>query len=201
DIQNKIIISADQKIKYENLITTIPLIEFLKLINNRNHFNNMISKLDYISVFNINYGIETSVNNQAHWIYFPEKKYDFYRAGFYHNFSEFSVPSKNHHSSYLEISYKGSSKKKQNKDFLKEIKKQFFEIGIYSENNSKICQQFLLDIKYAYVIFDRYRKEAIEYLTPIYKKNSIIPVGRYAEWDYSSMQDSIKSAHNAVSKL
>ncbi|HPG31184.1 MAG TPA: hypothetical protein PLQ81_10405, partial [bacterium] len=201
DFKNKIISASTEKYKYENLITTIPLPDFLKLCVNRGKFESLISKLDYVSIFNINYGIDSSVENKRHWIYFPEKKYDFYRAGFYHNFSRYSVPSPELHSSYVEISSKSGLDKFKTASYLNQIKKQFFDIGIYSRKDSKICQQFLLDIKYGYVIFDKRRKKIMEILRNFYENNSIYPVGRYAEWNYSSMQNSIKSAFTTVSGL
>jgi hypothetical protein len=40
-----------------------------------------------VSVYNINLGVARERVSDKHWIYFPEREYPFYRAGFPMNFS------------------------------------------------------------------------------------------------------------------
>ncbi|HPP87294.1 MAG TPA: FAD-dependent oxidoreductase, partial [bacterium] len=200
NIQKKYIEVDNQKIFYDYLINTIPLPEFLKLLIPKiKNLSAALDKLEYTSVYNINYGIETNTANKLHWLYFPENKFQFYRCGFYHNFSKNMTPYRNQHSAYIEISYR---KILQNiNDLHRAIKNQFFDFGVYNKKNSKIILEFPLDIKYAYVIYNKHRKKIIEYLSDYFFKNSIISIGRYAEWNYSSMQDSIVTAYNKIINL
>jgi len=190
DLKNKKVYFSGGIIKYDKLITTIPLPEFLNCVFPAETSEKYISNLDYVSVYNLNYALETTERNNYHWVYFPENKYDFYRAGFYHNFSAYSTPSKNHHSSYIEISYKN----KITPIDKREIQRQFFDVGIYSRNKTKILFEYPLNIKYAYVIYNKKRRMLLKYLNSIFSKNSVYPLGRYAEWNYSSMHNSMTGA-------
>ncbi len=197
--QKKWIETAAQKIHYEILINTAPLPEFIEMlepsIKEREY---CINNLEYTSVFNMNYGLETNIENNMHWIYFPEQKYEFYRTGFYHNFSSQMTPC-GKQSAYIEVSYRNNNK--IDLEFLKKIRTQFLNFGKYSKRNTKIILDFPLDIKYAYVIYNKQRAAILENLNFYFKKNNIHNAGRYAEWNYSSMQDSILSAYKIMNSI
>ncbi len=197
DLKNKILFMADRKIKFEKLITTIPMPEFINIAFSKKDIIKYNSNLEYISVYNPNAAIESSIINKFHWLYFPEAKYSFYRLGFYHNFSLFNVPRGNYHSAYIEISYKNNNSRPS----MREIKNHFFDVGIYTKKNSKIMFIFPLDIKYAYIIFNKKRAAIIKHIFNILNKNAVYSLGRYAEWTYSSMQDSIAGAIKMSEKI
>src|SRR5699024_6898921 len=67
------LLSNGEKIKYENLINTIPFNQFLKLFSNQ-QYNELSSKLTYnkVLVFNLGFNKKSSYDKE-HWIYIPDK--------------------------------------------------------------------------------------------------------------------------------
>ncbi|MDI6641225.1 MAG: FAD-dependent oxidoreductase, partial [Elusimicrobiota bacterium] len=94
NLKEKYLVTNIGKIHYEYLVTTIPLVEFLAIIDNLpTEIQQLKNQLEWNSVLCINLGIErANIHPNKHWVYFPEEKYVFYRIGFYHNFSKSSVP-------------------------------------------------------------------------------------------------------------
>ena len=59
----------------------------------------------------------------------------------------------------------------------------------------------VLDIKYAYVVFDAHRQRHLQGLIDYLEACDIFTAGRYGRWDYYSMEDSILSGKAAAEKL
>lgn len=188
DVSKKIVKTNNRNIQYKNLVNTIPLPEFIKLIENvPENVNNEAKKLKWTSVLNINLGIKRTNISDKHWIYFPEKKFNFYRAGFYHNFSESLCPEGTS-SMYVEISY--GKQKISNEKMLKKTIGELKYAGILNSSD-KIISECILDIPYAYVIYDNNRNTALKTIRKYLRKNFIFTGGRYGGWKYSTMEDAI----------
>ncbi len=70
-------------VRYDRLVSTIPLPELINVIRNvPSHIADLSKRLQYISVFDINLGISGNTSFDQHWVYFPEPENPFYRAGF-----------------------------------------------------------------------------------------------------------------------
>ncbi len=188
DISRKIVKTNNGDIQYKNLVSTIPLPEIVKLIKNApENIKKASKKLKWTSVLNINLGIKRKNISDKHWIYFPEKKINFYRAGFYRNFSESLCPDGTS-SMYIEISYRNRkiSKEKMLKKTIGELK----SAGVL-KSSDKIISECILDIPYAYIIYDENRKSSLETIHNYLRKNFIFSIGRYGGWQYSTMEDAI----------
>ena len=97
--------SVGETLAYDHLVTTLPLARFLKLTKPLPlEIQAALSLLRWNSVYNLNLGIARANISDKHWIYFPEKKYRFYRVGFPMNFSTHMTPP-GCSSMYTEISY------------------------------------------------------------------------------------------------
>ena len=85
----KLLLANGDEIGYDRLVSTMPLKE---LINRSAGIPAGIKKagqgLRYLSVLCVNLGIKGPWISPAHWIYYPEDQFAFYRAGFYSNFAE-----------------------------------------------------------------------------------------------------------------
>ncbi|PKM92720.1 MAG: protoporphyrinogen oxidase [Elusimicrobia bacterium HGW-Elusimicrobia-4] len=196
DISKKIVKTNNGNIQYKNLVNTIPLPEIVKLIKSvPENVKKASKKLKWTSVLNINLGIKRKNISDKHWIYFPEKKFNFYRAGFYRNFSESLCPDGTS-SMYIEISYPPDSRRAgRNRKISKEkmLKKTIGELksaGVL-KSSDKIISECILDIPYAYVIYDKNRKSSLETIRNYLRKNFIFSIGRFGGWQYSTMEDAI----------
>ncbi|MEG1916897.1 MAG: NAD(P)-binding protein, partial [Muribaculaceae bacterium] len=98
DAKEKIATTTRRKIKYDNLISTMPLPQLLSIVGF--DFDKTLYSSNKVLVFNLGFdkkGVER-VNN---WIYYPEKQYIFYRIGFYDN-----IFKSDRLSVYVEIGFK-----------------------------------------------------------------------------------------------
>jgi protoporphyrinogen oxidase len=190
DLKKRIIVFENDHVeKFKILINTIPLKNLLKIIKEPTNLNlkKEARNLKCNAVANFNIGYKNCYKNKKHWIYFPEKKYPFYRVGFWHTFSPKMAPS-NCQSLYGELSYIPTQKEIFKKPIDQAIKK---VLEIFRINKQDVITKNVLNIKNAYVIYDMWRENNLEKIHKILHEKSIFSVGRYGQWKYSSMQDSI----------
>lgn len=174
---------------YSHLITTMPLKELIPRLQEKSGttLNHAQEKLLCNSVVNFNMGIARPNLSDKHWIYFPEKKYPFYRIGFNHNFSKHMVPE-NCSSLYGEFSYlkkSSASIAHLTHSSLRETQK------LFSIHPEEIVAEKIIHIPYAYVIYDFWRERNLKAILNRLQENSIYSIGRYGAWKYSSMQEAV----------
>lgn len=190
DTNKKIVYTNDgQQEQYAYIINTIPLDTFLNLITEKPTMDckRASKKLKCNSVFNFNLGINKPSISDKHWIYYPEKKYPFYRVGFPHNLSKQMTPH-GCSSLYGEIAFINKSRAALFDDYRKahaQIKQQ---IGF---TNADIITEKLITISHAYVIFDFWREKNLQPLLNRLEQEQIYSIGRYGAWKYASMQESV----------
>jgi len=187
--------------KFDTLITTIPLKNLLQNSTQPSSCN--IKKnhryLRCNAVVNFNVGFKgTSIDK--HWIYFPEKKYPFYRVGFWHNFSK-SLVRPEHGALYGELAYlPGQLREKElNQRVEKSIEQSCQIFGL--SKNKNIVSQKILHLPNAYVIYDHWREKNLPALHKALRDHSVYSIGRYGAWNYSSMQDAILDGQKIATKL
>lgn len=185
-----------QEILYDRLISTLPLPELIKLLDRvPDGVRGATDNLRYVSVLNINLGIDRANISDRHWIYFPEVDFIFYRVGFTSNFSP-RMAQEGKSSIYTEISY--SPKEPVDRDkALARVIKDLIEARIIDSARGISVRQ-VLDLKYAYVIMDHNHEEALRIIQKFLRTNNIHSIGRYGGWDYLSMEDSILVARQAA---
>jgi protoporphyrinogen oxidase len=197
-----------KRVRFKNLVSTIALPEFLKIFSvNGKSYKINDGSLVWNSVFCINIGLKgnfsfvnpTKKINQSfskfHWMYFPESKYPFYRIGSLSNVSSSMAP-KNHSSLWVEISYR---KNKPNRSIVDTVIKNLEQIGILKEETIECIS--LLDIPYAYPIYNMDRKRILEDIKAFLGKYNIILAGRFGGWKYSYMEESVLEGKEIAEEL
>ena len=179
----------NSSIKYDRLVSSIPLPELLDIIRDLPVPIVTLRKgLKHVSVLNINLGIDANDISDQHWIYFPESEIIFYRLGFYSNFSSTIAPPKRT-SIYAEVSYlPNTSLNKQ--DILKDVFDGLKSCG-FLKSEGKVIVENILDIPYAYVIHDDFRHENLPKIISYLNSQDIFSIGRYGNWQYASMEDTL----------
>jgi protoporphyrinogen oxidase len=190
DLKRKaIILKDDRRVHYEWLVSTMPLNQLMKIASPiPREVREATRRLRHNSVLNINFGIQGRNVSERHWIYFPERKFSFYRVGFPHNFSPHQAP-RGSSSVNVEISYT-----RENPVSVKEAVRQSREDLIKSKilhKADKIVVEKCLQIPCAYVIYDHDRAGGLQVIQKFLDENAIFSVGRYGAWEYSSMEDAI----------
>ncbi|HJM68522.1 MAG TPA: FAD-dependent oxidoreductase [Candidatus Babeliales bacterium] len=198
DLQNKIVTFANGDFeKYDHLVNTIPLDQFLKKIVDRSstNFKTQHKNLLCNSVLNFNLGINRADLTSKHWIYFPESEYPFYRLGFPHNFAKSMAP-KNCSSLYGECSFLGNT---DTESLLKKAiatTKKFFDI-----QSSEVITQKIISIPRAYVLYNFWREKNLPDLLSQLDTHAVKSIGRYGGWKYSSMQESVLDGKQVAIEL
>jgi protoporphyrinogen oxidase len=188
------------KEKFEFLVSTVPLPELiLKIIDNvPEQIKKAALKLRYTSVLNLNMGIKRKSMDHGDWVYFPEKKYLFYRVGFPKKFSDKMCPLGTS-SIYVEIACRPGEIIPE-REVIAKAREDLIKAGILQREDEILVTQYIT-IPYAYVIYDRKRDRNLEIVQDYLKQKSIYSVGRYGGWKYSTMEDAILEGRDVAEKI
>lgn len=180
-----------ESLRFKILVTTIPLPELADIIEDLpSVLKNKLRRLLYISIFNLNLGIDRPNISDKHWVYFPEKDYIFHRVGFFSNISRNAAPEGTS-SLYVEVSHPGPKPPRHNKPCLKKrIIQDLKKAGILGDKD-KIIAEKSYGIKYAYPIHDKKRKHIVDQARDLLKNYGIYSIGRYGSWRYMTMEECI----------
>ncbi len=191
--------SSGETIRYRNIINTIPLPELLNRMKNLPaHVKAAQKKLKCVSILCLNVGVKRAKISNTSWIYFPEKKYPFYRVGFPMNFTPHVVP-KGCSSMYVEVPL-DITKTFNKAEILKDVRKGLEDAKILKRTDKLPVVQFL-PIRYAYVIYNAERPRALKTIFSFLKKQGIQSIGRYGAWKYSFMEEAILDGKKAAEAI
>lgn len=196
DLKNKLVHFTNGHTEpFKHLINTMPLNTFLECLKEKSStsLKHAIPKLQCNAVINFNLGIAHELSDK-HWIYFPEKKYPFYRLGFPHNFAASMAPA--HCSSlYGEFSYLNRSTRSVHQTLKNSlaITKKLFKL-----TDTSIVSECIIHIPHAYVIYDAWRDKYVPKILAQLEEHAVRSIGRYGAWKYASMQDAILDGKKAA---
>jgi protoporphyrinogen oxidase len=206
NIRTKSAVINNERLKYDNLVSTVPLTELLELIEDLPaELRNLGRLLRYNSVLCFNLGIKPSRPNKLHglsWVYFPEQQFKFYRVGLYNGFSGKSVPQ-GCVSFYVEVSYPGGAGETSvagKTDVYDKVKFGLIKSGLIT-GSDKILVKDVLYIKHGYVIYDKNRDHAVGKILDYLTKHHVYSIGRYGAWKYSYIEDCILDGKKTADKI
>ncbi len=187
------------EVRYERLVNTLPLAHFLDLASPLPEaVRRARGRLRYVSVYNWNIGVARPGMSDKHWIYFPENRFPFYRAGFCSNFSP-KVAPRGSSSMYIEVSRRPGEKVE-----LKRLENQILA-GLRScgllKSSDKLLTALWLPIPCAYVVYDFDRTPAVRAIFNFLNKREIESIGRYGAWKYSFMEETILDGKRCAERL
>ena len=200
DPKRKVVrMASGREESYDSLITTLPLPETYRVLKDTpDSLRHSASLLRAIGVFNINIGIDRPRVSDQHWIYYPEGQFIFSRVGFPMNFSQAVAPPGTS-SMYIEITYQPGQKPNPEEAYARSLA-DLQRCGIL-RSGDRILTRLDLDIKSAYIIFDHHRQAHLQGLIEYLESRDIHTAGRYGQWDYYSMEDSIRSGKAIAEKV
>ncbi|MFC1514957.1 protoporphyrinogen/coproporphyrinogen oxidase [Candidatus Omnitrophota bacterium] len=201
--KRKIRFTNGRRQDFDVLISTLPLPELAKLLRPvPKNIGRWFEKLRWISIYNINLGIEGRLQPGKHWIYFPERRFKFFRVGFYSNFSSQAAPS-GKSALYIEVSY-SKDNPIDKKRLLSRIVNDLRMANVLAGPGA-IKTTLVNDIKYAYPLYDHSWSRARSKILDSLMSDNVFSVGRHGSWRYVSMEDVIlgskKAAQAAFAKL
>jgi len=190
DLERREVTLADgETLSYDFLVTTLPLARFLKMARSLPpEIQKLHQTLRWSSVYDINLGVKRPNISDKHWIYFPEKKFRFYRVGFPMNFSTQMTPP-GCSSMYVEIAYAPGQPFDEARA-MKEAIRGLMECGLL-QDEEEIVTRNLLHIPVAYVTYDKHRTRSTNALLNFLQSKRVHSIGRFGAWKYSYMEEAI----------
>lgn len=185
--------------EYERLVSTIPLPELVRrCVDLPGSIRELASSLRWVSVSNVNLAVGREHISDKHWLYFPEHRYPFYRAGFPMNFSPAMGPP-GCSSLYVEISHQ-PTEREPDALLVERARKGLEQAGVLRRADELVMAD-VKDLHYAYVLFDRHRGRAVKELLAELERRGISSVGRYGLWEHTSMEDAIAQGQQIAARL
>ena len=186
-------------VSYGKLVSTLPLPEIIKLIDKvPEDVTRAAQDLQHNSVMCVNLGIDRENISDKHWIYFYEEDFSFHRISFPMNFSP-NVTPKGKSSISTEIAY--SKYKPISKENIIEKAIEDLVRGKVLFPDDKIIVSDVLDMKYAYIIYDHNHRKNVTKIHNFLRNHNIFPCGRFGEWEYFNMDHTIESGKKIADEL
>lgn len=191
--------SDGKKVFYEKLISTLPLPEITKCIENvPQEVRRASQELKHNSVYCVNLGINREKISPYHYVYFYEPDFLFHRISFPMNLSSYTTP-KGRSSVTTEISY-SKSKKISKENIIERVVEDLIRAKILFPDD-RIVVSDAADIQCAYVIYDLDHRKNVKKIHDFLRKHHIYPCGRFGEWEYFNMDHSIASGKKIAEEI
>lgn len=197
--KKEIEINGSDRVKYDKLISTLPLFLIINLLDKSpQEIAETSVNLEYNTIYAVNLGIDRENLLDFHWVYYPEDDYIFHRISFPMNFAKSNAPE-GKSSITAEIScskYKPVRYDSLIEYTIRDLNKAEVlreDDGIIVKNVRTLCP--------AFVIYDLNHRKNVDLIYNFLEENDIYPCGRFGEWEYLNMDTSILSGRNVVKSL
>lgn len=200
DVMKRIaVVEGLGSVRYERLVNTLPLVDFLDLSGPwEDKTRKARRKLRYNTVWCLNLGVRRLIDPGKHWIYFPEKKYPFYRVGYANNFSKTGQP-KGDSSLYIELS-RAPGAKVDTKELEPQVLAGLRDAGILRRGD-RFPAKAWMPVRCGYVVYDFDRTPAVTAIFSELGRRKIESIGRYGAWKYSFMEEAIMDGKRCAERL
>jgi protoporphyrinogen oxidase len=188
--KEKYAVTSRRQIKYDRIISTIPLPELYKAVGTS--FDDSIYNWNKVLVLNLGFD-KKGRDHKNNWIYFHEKDYCFYRVGFYDN-----ILQGDRMSLYIEISGRKEEELIGEK-YLPRVLYDLKKAGIVSDQKLVSFSFLVMDPAYVH-INTRSEKDKIKKIEQL-NHQDIFSIGRYGAWKYCSIEDNMCEARELAHTL
>lgn len=187
------------RVPYDTLISTIPLPALVGLIPEApREVVEAAARLRSNSILVVNLGIDRAPRSGHHWVHFPEDDISFFRISYPHNLGPGNVPDGMSAVS-AEVSY--SPHRPVDKATITDrVTDDLIRVGVLAPTD-RIVVKDVMDIRYAYVIYDQERKHAARTIHGYLNSCDIHSTGRYGLWAYLWSHESITAGLQAGQRL
>jgi UDP-galactopyranose mutase len=196
--QRSISLSDGSVVEYEHLISTMPLPTLVKLTGNEapEAVKKAAAGLRHTSVRCVNIGVGRENLTEKHWIYYPEDTV-FHRIFVQGNASPhcnppggFGITCEITYSPYKPLPCDGE-------ELIKLCIEDCKRVGIFNEDDPILVAN-MVDMPYAYVVYDHARANNVETIREWLKGHNIILAGRYSEWEYYNSDHAFTAGKKAA---
>ena len=192
-------LAGGRVVRYERLVSTLPLDRLLAITRGLPAgLPEIGGRLRAVRVLNISLGVDREGISGAHWIYFPEPDYSFYRVGFPSNLSSALAP-RGCSSLYVERSLLRDEPFDAAEAMATAVE-DLRRAGILWKGDRPIYRRLSV-LDPAYVIYDRFRADNLPRVHDALNAVGIHSAGRFGAWEYSSMEGAIKTGMELAERL
>ncbi len=190
DLDNKVATTSQgREIDFQYMISSAPFDRLMEMVD----LDYEPSTFSYNKVLVFNMGFDRKGHEGVHWIYFPERKYSFYRVGYYDN-----IMDTDRMSLYVEIGQQSDAEpdvdaKRQ------EVLRDLERAGIVDDHELVADHSVTLDPAYVHITQDS--NEAFENLSSKLELRGVHSLGRYGGWTYCAIEDNIVEARGLARKF
>ncbi len=186
--------------RYGTLISTIPLPDLIAMADDvPEHVATAAAGLRHVSVRCVNLGVARARVTDKHWIYYPEETV-FHRIFVQGNAS----PANNPDGGFgltCEITYSPTKPLPCDGDALiARCIEECRAVGMLRDDDEIIAAN-LVDMPYAYVIYDHARAENVARIRTWLASKDIVLAGRYSEWEYYNSDHAFVAGKRAAESV
>jgi protoporphyrinogen oxidase len=193
--------ASGETVRYGGLVSSIPLPELIPLIHGiPDNVLEAAERLACSSCVLVNVGIDRDDISQAHVTYFYDHDILYTRLSFPHMMSSNNVPPGGG-SIQAEIYYSRKYKPLEiaPKDCVQRVIRDLRRVGLLKENEKILFTNYEV-IRYANVIFDLERADALSVVHGYLDGIGIAYCGRYGDWGHIWTDEAFKSGEEAAQK-
>ena len=198
-VKKELLFKNGVRVGYKSLISSVPLPDLLPMIEDAPaDVLEAASKLACTSSIIVNIGINRNDISDSHWSYFYDRDYIFTRLSYPHLFSPNNVPA-GAGSIQAEIYYSDKYKPVDRKpeECIGPVIQDLIRCGLIDQKDT-IIHKSARFVKYANVIFDLERNDALKTVHGYLDEVGILYCGRYGEWGYHWTDESFESGEGAA---
>ena len=195
DEKNHLLYSDKEVYKFEYLINTMPLNNFIGMLTAPLMKDEDFS-YNQVLVFNIGFQKDIKDNSpykNVHWVYIPNKEFNFYRVGFYNN-----ILHENRMSLYVELGFAKGEEIDVEKEF-KQVIEGLKKMEIIVDNEISVYETLVMAPAYVHICKDSQMK--IDEQIKLWTTLNIFSIGRYGKWTYCSMEDCMLESKSLAKKI
>ena len=200
--EKKILFNNGEMVGYTGLISSIPLPDLIPMIDGApDDAVEAAAKLACTSCVMVNIGIDRNDISESHWSYFYDRDFLFTRLSYPHLFSPNNVPE-GAGSIQAEVYYSDKYKPldKKPEECIEPVVDDLKRCGLVKPEDT-IIHKSVKFVKYANVIFDLERADALNIVHGYLDDLKISYCGRYGEWGYHWTDEAFKSGEQAGGKI
>jgi protoporphyrinogen oxidase len=187
--------------QYHSLVSSVPLPDLISMIQGAPaDVVEASRKLACSTCVLVNIGINRAHISNAHMTYFYDEDICFTRLSFPHMLSARNAPPGTGNIQaevYFSEKYKPLTGKAE--DWIDPVIRDLKKVGLVREEDEILCRQAML-LRYANIIFDLERKDALSTVHAYLDGIGIAYCGRYGDWGYMWTDESFISGERAAEK-
>ena len=187
--------------QYDSLISSVPLPDMIRMIQGApDDVVEASRKLACSTCVLVNIGINRADISNAHMTYFYDEDICFTRLSFPHMLSSRNAPPGTGNIQaevYFSEKYKPFSGKAE--DWIDPVIRDLKKVGLIREEDEILCRKAML-LRYANIIFDLERADALKTVHGYLDDIGILYCGRYGDWGYMWTDESFISGERAAAR-